>query len=162
MTKPRNCTGCGFCCMKAPCGIAARIYGAVTECPALRWNGSRYVCQLVSLPSPMGGGYAKELSIGEGCCCGLNSWRQEAPRPRKREAEECVEIDPVFQIFLHCLGREMIGGDVLFLVLRGMTRELINRGYSPEKVKTICKRATHYLRAERAKAVDNFMGGLHE
>lgn len=74
-----QCVGCGFCCIKTPCDVARRIYGPISECPKLRWNGERYVCELVELPGQLGEDYRKELHIGAGCCAGLNSWRGDEP-----------------------------------------------------------------------------------
>lgn len=42
----RACLGSGFCCSKAPCGIAMRKYGAkwTSPCPSLNFDGFRYWC----------------------------------------------------------------------------------------------------------------------
>lgn len=64
------CLGCGYCCKKVPCGLAFREFGQITKCPALRWDGKRYVCDLAK-------DHAEELAIGAGCCSSLNSDRRK-------------------------------------------------------------------------------------
>jgi len=75
-----KCVGCGFCCIKSPCGLELMVHGNNLQCPELLWNQekNRYFCNFV---------LKKEIDItplyiGEGCCCGLNSWRQKV-QPRR-------------------------------------------------------------------------------
>jgi len=64
------CLGCGYCCKKVPCGLAFREFGQITKCPALRWDGHRYVCDLAK-------DHGEELAIGADCCSSLNSDRRK-------------------------------------------------------------------------------------
>jgi len=64
----RKCVGCGYCCIMAPCVSSLHRWG-VRDCPALVWNGERYVCE-------MAGPWGKLLQIGEGCIGGPDSWRR--------------------------------------------------------------------------------------
>lgn len=74
----RPCVGCGFCCIKAPCAAAVRVY-AIRQgrCPGLVWDTTRYRCALMQLQGQAGDDYRRELAAGVGCCAGLNTWRQE-------------------------------------------------------------------------------------
>jgi hypothetical protein len=62
----RRCVGCGYCCIKVPCAQSLHTWGK-RDCPALVWNGKRYICEKA--------GQWSELYIGEGCCASLNTWR---------------------------------------------------------------------------------------
>lgn len=83
--KYHSCVGCGYCCRKAPCSVAMRIFGnSIKECPALMWDGSKYFCELCKKDGYLGEKYRKELYIGEGCCSPLNSDRDNIPAPKKK------------------------------------------------------------------------------
>jgi len=69
MFTEKSCVGCGYCCITATCSIGLYLYGLNVRCPALKWNGKRYLCELVDL-------YKNALAIGEGCCAPLNTWRE--------------------------------------------------------------------------------------
>jgi len=87
--KPAPCIGCGYCCIKRQCRLSQQIYGEVDAgCPALVWRRKRYLCRLASVRGPAGKEICFDLSIGEGCCSTLNSWRQDV---RKRSIEEMKE-----------------------------------------------------------------------
>lgn len=73
------CNGCGFCCAAEPCQIA-RDFAGFTEgpCPAMEFEGERFVCGIVKAPSRyigtpefgdafLGEMIAKALGIGKGC-----------------------------------------------------------------------------------------------
>jgi hypothetical protein len=67
-----KCVGCGYCCLKSPCLLAATHFTMdEMRCPALFWDGQRYWCGLAMKDIQ----YALVLHVGEGCCSGLNSWR---------------------------------------------------------------------------------------
>lgn len=87
----RPCVGCGYCCRKSPCVLAYITYGIVTRednrCLALKWDGSRYWCELCRDPEK-GEDRRKGLAIGDGCCCPLNSDRQNIPPPPPPEPSE--------------------------------------------------------------------------
>jgi hypothetical protein len=51
------------------------LYGHSGRCPALSWNGSRYICELAFL-------YKSALAIGQACCAPYNTWREKV---RKKE-----------------------------------------------------------------------------
>ena len=72
----RRCVGCSHCCVKSQCAASQRVYGIVARCPALFYQGGRYWCRLCYETR-----YREELAIGAGCCCGLNSWRDNIPPP---------------------------------------------------------------------------------
>jgi len=73
-TGSLQCVGCGFCCLERICRTGAVIYGNYTNpCPALLWNGTRYLCSLY-LGDPSR--YEHFLEIGGGCCFPLNPRRQ--------------------------------------------------------------------------------------
>ena len=81
------CVGCGYCCLKIPCHQAVRRFGdRVTDktryaekmCPALYWDGKKYRCELAKDLKAY-----KALSMGEGCCSPLNTWRSDV-RERTR------------------------------------------------------------------------------
>lgn len=42
-TVDPDCTGCGFCCIKAKCWVGLRVYPGPAVCQALEWNGERHV-----------------------------------------------------------------------------------------------------------------------
>jgi len=157
-----ECIGCGFCCLKAPCEAARRIYGGgVTLCPALEWNGSRHVCSLMLLPNPLGEQFKSELYAGAGCCSGLNSWRHEPLQNRLEQKKDPVsQISPMFQIFLYCLGRGFISGDLIFLVLQAFRNEMLKRGETEPYVNAIVLQIKHYLANARTQSIDDFMGAI--
>jgi hypothetical protein len=73
----RHCLGCGFCCLKSPCVLGQMRYGSepTTRCPGLVWKETRYICQIIE-DRPEDDSLRIELAVGEGCCCGLNTWRR--------------------------------------------------------------------------------------
>ena len=75
--RVKACVGCGFCCIKTTC-ILGQMWNGVEpwdRCPSLVWKESRYVCQIV-VDHPEDDSLVRELAIGAGCCCNLNSWRR--------------------------------------------------------------------------------------
>jgi len=87
--KPKPCIGSGYCCWKAPCHEAQRAHdGALTSgpCPELRWNGERHLCGLIlDADAETAERLKRSLSVGAGCCSGLNSWRREPLKDRTDE-----------------------------------------------------------------------------
>lgn len=72
------CIGCGFCCAEIICRTGAMIYGHYkTPCPALIWNGERYVCALYAGDPAR---YELFLEIGAGCCFPSNPWREHVAK----------------------------------------------------------------------------------
>jgi len=88
----RPCLGCGFCCMKAPCGVLTdRVKAALEDgwpngCPELVFDeveGRHWCGVILSLKTATDREKLKtNLSVGEGCCAGMNSWRREPLRDR--------------------------------------------------------------------------------
>ena len=163
--KVRDCVGCGFCCIKAPCELSRRIYdGASTSCPALIWNKKeqRYYCDLV-LSGPRKEEYSRELYIAEGCCCGLNSWRNDIQPRRDKDFEKPIEFKPlqlekIFVEFLNSLAKQFISGDVFYLTLFGMKEKLIQLGYNDNQIKNIMKSIEYHFNENRNSRIKNFMG----
>lgn len=67
------CNGCGVCCALTPCPLSRLLLrhreGA---CPALTWQGERYVCGLVVAPRGFVRWLPRRLRlrwIGVGCGC---------------------------------------------------------------------------------------------
>jgi hypothetical protein len=76
---PHECVGCGYCCLKAPCGYEVMTHGYNNKrCPELYWDESnnRYKCKAAEKDPEV----AKNLYIGEGCCSNMNSYRKEVKR----------------------------------------------------------------------------------
>jgi len=79
--KVKPCVGCGYCCRKAICVLGMKIAdleGKPTDngCPYLYLEGI-YRCELAKNEA-----YCKELFIGEGCCCSLNTDRLKVKNGR--------------------------------------------------------------------------------
>ena len=145
----KHCVGCGFCCRKAPCAVATRIYGSgITSCPALEWDGNRYWCRLCKLPGNLGREYRKELAAGEGCCCGMNTDRASIPPPQ--EAPKMRSLPRELKVFLRHLGREFISKEAIWLALNAAEHELEDEGFRDH-----CLAA---MMEERPAHVDDFMG----
>jgi len=160
--KVRKCVGCGYCCMKAPCEIARRIYGAgLVECPKLEWSelNNRYICGLMVLEGTQGQDYRQELHCGAGCCCGLNSWRQDVKkRSRAATSYGHPPIPAMFQAFLKCYGAEpFIGGDTTSLILSSYNAELQRLEYSQDEVEHIMKSVVRYITSNKSSKFKGFM-----
>lgn len=78
--RPPQCVGCGYCCMKVPCGPSLAKFGRL-DCPVLVWNGERYICGMADE-------WQDQLAIGEGCCMNMNSWRGDV---RERDSRTGVQ-----------------------------------------------------------------------
>ena len=155
LSKPTTCIGCGYCCRKAPCAAAVRVYGlAARPCPAMYWDGSRYWCDLCQKPGDVGLRYRQELAIGEGCCSSLNSDRRAIPPPPvpKEEAPYLLSADA--QALLRRLGRELICPDALWLAIMGASKDLGQPGFA--------KAALHALKQNRPKHVGEFIGEIEK
>jgi hypothetical protein len=81
----RECVGCSFCCQTAQCYAAPIIAQPGEVCPYLFWSETegRYLCTLVMGDSERAKRFAYELSIGEGCCSNMNTWREEVKQRKK-------------------------------------------------------------------------------
>ena len=161
--KTYECVGCGFCCFKAKCGAAVRLYTSAEICPALEWSESRkrYICSLMTLPGQLGPEYRKELYAGEGCCMNLNSWRKDVQKRREIERKnltsEAPVIPKIFQMFLASLGKEWISQDALYLATMRFHEDLITDGYAKEEAKKVTTLVIHYLKSNRPSMIKDFM-----
>lgn len=69
------CNGCGVCCVLAPCPLSRLLLGHRRgTCPALTWQGDRYVCGLVVAPTGVARWLPQRLvrrwiAAGHGCDC---------------------------------------------------------------------------------------------
>lgn len=148
----KDCVGCGFCCKKAQCLVSIRIYGPIDLkggiCPALIWDEEkkRYWCKACMIAGELGAKYKAELYIGEGCCCNLNSDRQNIPPPKKPIKTYPKEL----QVFIKNLGREWINSDVLWLAVSATARELNDPNFEIQ--------ALYWLKEQRSGMVQSFMG----
>lgn len=159
----KKCVGCGFCCMQAKCVAGQRIFGLHDHCKALIWNSedNRYYCNLMLLPGIVGESYRSELYAGEGCCCGLNSWRNDVKnRDEIEEKSKLLSIDPIFQIFLKCLGIQtpFINGDLMAILMISFNRELEIKGFGEEERDKYINLVTNYIRNNRSSQFDSFIG----
>ena len=159
--KVRDCVGCGFCCIKSPCGVARRIYPSLkTDCPKLKWDGSRYICHIYDRAiGPFKENIRDELSIGMGCCCNLNTWRQEIIPRRPKDSQEQlqkIELDPIFKKFLRAMSREMISFDKMILIIGGMTSYLEKEGKTKQEINKINKEIIYILK-DRPKWIETFI-----
>lgn len=146
--KIKSCVGCGFCCKKAPCSLALRIFGNVTECPMLIWdeNAHRYWCDACRKGGEVGARNRVELYIGEGCCCGLNSDRNNI-RPPEKATSNILSREA--QILLAAIGREWISGDEIYFILERCKEKL-----GEEWVKA----AAHLIQEQKSSSISNFVG----
>jgi len=156
----KECVGCGYCCVKAPCPIALRIYGnGITKCPELIWNGTRHICRLCTLPLPLGNEYRKELSVGEGCCSSLNTWRTNIINRIPVEFKPTNVLTSEFQDFLFALGTQsFISGDAIWLTIWSFKKMLLKRGYNKEEVETIGEQVNFYIKQNKPSFVESLMG----
>jgi hypothetical protein len=156
LSQPRDCVGCSYCCQKAPCFVARRVYGPVDTCPALKFNTeeSRWYCELCTIEGSLGEGYRKELSIGAGCCSGLNSWRKDIPKPKVEIKKP--KVDKQLRAFFHAVGKMGpfgMSGDLLYLTIHATAREL---GLGEDWVQE-CFRV---VKEDRSKDCNQFMGKI--
>lgn len=156
---PRECVGCGYCCMKTPCDAARRLYPNVEHCPQLNWNGERYVCGLMEISGPLGEQYKKELYAGAGCCASLNSWRNDV---KKREPElKRTNINPLpetMQMFIRALASEFISSDIIYLALEKFKKDMLKSNYSEEDIQSIIKACVHLFTENKSRFNSQFMG----
>ena len=158
--KVKPCIGCGFCCIKAKCAAGQRLYRSSDICNALIWSKekNRYYCDLMQLPGNLGFTYKKELFAGEGCCSSLNSWRQNVIKRDIKKEEKTYNLDPLFQVFLRSMGREMISGDALFLMISGFESELEKKMIPKNEIDEIKKSIIHHIKNSRNTKFDSFIG----
>lgn len=73
------CVGCGHCCSISICAYGQADGGVAYDdvpCPLLRFDGERHWCTLVEQAEGQELEDMRDgLAIEEGCCSGLNTWR---------------------------------------------------------------------------------------
>jgi len=86
-----DCVGCGYCCARQTCTFGRQRHpvAAGKLCPELAWNGSRYICTMMTLPGMMTAFYREQLQAGLGCRSYHNPWRSDV---RKRTEEEIAAV----------------------------------------------------------------------
>lgn len=156
----KQCVGCGYCCMKTPCDASRRLYPGARECPQLIWSDKRerYICGLMSIKTSLGAEYRKELHAGAGCCCGLNSWRNDV---KKRVSTEAMYINPIptiMQMFLRALSCQFMSGDAMTLTLAHMESDMLKSGYDKSEVDNIIQGIVHIFTNNRSSFTKEFMG----
>jgi len=156
----KECVGCGYCCMKTPCDVSRRLYPGATVCPQLIWSDKkeRYICGLMSIKTSLGEEYKKELHAGTGCCCSLNSWRNDVKKRVSIEATYVNPIPTVMQMFLKALTCQFISWDVIFLTLNHMKNDMLERGYDKSEVDNIIQGIIYIFTNNRSSFTKEFMG----
>lgn len=92
-TRFPACIGCGYCCMKVPCQLVEVVGGEWHGCPHLTFAQGRHWCRLVVhyqlneglQPGSQDVDVNAVLSIGDGCCSSMNSWRREPLQDRRKK-----------------------------------------------------------------------------
>lgn len=158
--KVRLCVGCGYCCTKAPCGAAVRLYRGATICPQLTWNeeDKRYFCGLMLISGQLGEYYRKELYAGEGCCSGLNSWRRDVKERSIADVNYDNPLSMEFQIFLKCYASEFTSSDSIQLTIINFKHKLLKRNYTEKNADFLCSQIAHTISQNRHSFMKDFMG----
>jgi len=157
--KVKPCVGCGYCCIKTPCGASRRLYPNATVCPELIWVDNRYECGLMKLPGLVGEAYRKELYAGEGCCCGLNSWRQDIKkRIPEMDRSSLNPLPKLLQIFISALSKQFVSTDSIYLTLLDFKTQMENEKYAPDEINSIMKSIGHLFDDSRSSMTKGFMG----
>jgi len=156
-----ECVGCGFCCIKAPCEAARRLYGSVAKCRQLEWieKEGRYRCGLMMFAGPLGEQYRKELHAGAGCCSNLNSWRRDVKRRDLVDMDQYWNpIDSIFQMFLKSLATNFVSSDKIELTIYSMEKDLKLTGYSDKEISQIRVRILMMFTNNQSSFMKQFMG----
>lgn len=111
--------------------------------------------------------YRDRLYIGDGCCCGLNSWRQDV-KPRRDidiinpvvEVVENSHIDykVVFEEFIRGLAREFMSGDKIALTCYSLSDRLEKRGYTKDQIDIVMQNIQYNFNEHRSTMMKDFMG----
>jgi len=164
MTEYAKCIGCGYCCIKAKCSAALRLYPNSKQCPQLIWNGedTRYYCGLMLLPGELGRVYRKELYAGTGCSSSFcNSWRKDIKRRDKKDIEKVKIISPIdqkFQVFLRSLGRQVMSTDLIKLTVSTFVADLTQMGYEESYAEFVGDNVLMYIQNNKHSLFSKFMG----
>jgi hypothetical protein len=147
--------------MKTPCDASRRLYGNAELCPQLHWSDTdnRYYCGLMTIEGALGADYRKELYAGAGCCCGLNSWRQDVKKRTRGMMEyRFPKIPSMFQAFLKAYGKEpFIGSDTTALLLNSFRGELKVLDYSEDEIISIMKGVSYHISSNKTSMFKEFM-----
>ena len=158
----RPCVGCGYCCITARCSASVRIWPSsnIEDCPALIWNGTRYVCDLMLKNGKMGFDYRQELYEGAGCCSGLNSWRSDVKVRRDKDLGTLIKykLDKPFAAFVRSLAGCFMGSDAMFLSIRGMRYQLEKSGYSDAEISAIELEIQYHYTNFKSSFMEEFVG----
>ena len=162
--KVKECLGCGFCCLQAPCSASQRLWKGASVCPGLRWDeeSSTHRCSLMEIPGKVGDNYRKELYAGEGCCSSLNTWRLDKVINRIHQDPVYEPIDKPFQLFLASLGSEMLGADKIILTLSSFESRMKKEQYPLPFITYMKKSIAHYICQNQRSMFDDFMGNLSQ
>ena len=153
------CIGCGYCCIKAPCHVAQRLYPGAKYCPQLEWQNNRYICKLMQIPGKLGENYREELHAGAGCCSPLNLWRSDVQKRESQLQRTCINPLPeTMQIFIKCLSNEFISNDKIKLILISMNHQMKKSGYSQDEIELISKNILYTFHENRHSFMKDFMG----
>lgn len=163
----RDCIGCGFCCVKAPCVASVLLYRESSPCPALTWDeeNQRHWCELGLFPGPLGEFYRQEMYMGipGGCSSNLNSWRKEPLQDRTKKLLDNWLRNPIpklMQVFLKSIANEpLINMMCIDQAVNRFAVELVEDGYDDETIDIYKKWIQHFLRANRNETFRGFMGG---
>jgi hypothetical protein len=103
--------------------MAQRIHGpGLTKCPELTFHDDRWWCGAVERArGPYLDDVKLQLSIGAGCCCGLNTDRQNIPKPTPKQP--AVDWKRAFQHLSVILGKQWVSGDMIFLIAMDLQNE---------------------------------------
>ena len=161
--KVSQCNGCGYCCIKAPCFVAARLYPGAEICPALYWKEEEKMhrCSLMEIGGPVGEAYRHELSAGAGCCSSLNSWRKNIKKRTRDDLQEGFfnPLDRKFQMFIKCWASEWsTSRDQMELIIAKMKHAMENSGYGPEETNHVIKTIAHLATNNKMSLFEDFIG----
>ena len=155
----KECVGCGYCCIKTPCAAALRLYPGTKQCPQLLWLDGRYECGLMKISDPIGAEYRRELYAGSGCCCGMNSWRQDVKqRFPELNYSNLNPLPKLMQMFIISLAGEFISSDSIYLALSSMKGQMEKDDYAPEEIESIMQNIVHLFGSGRSTMTKSFMG----
>ncbi len=162
----KDCIGCGFCCVKTTCMAGLENYDSSRPCKGLVWDDfeTRHYCKLCRGDNQPAYFYRKHLHVGAGCCAGLNSWRREPLQDRTKTILDGASgllqspIPEVMQHFLTAMGREMISGDLISMMIMNYKKLLINAGYDEDTANIYSKYTMTYIKQNRSKRTEEFMG----
>ena len=161
-----QCIGCGYCCRKAPCAMAVRIYGRslTGPCPELVYHDDRWWCRAIeNARGPLRDHYEQDVAIGGGCSSSMfNQDREHIPTPfeiEKRaelsgQVEGPLDYKRAFEIVCKQIsGQFMLSGDGLWLVMHELETKMGKRARNA---------FVRAVRENRDKHTNEMMGEMPE